>query len=495
MTLALALPQYEFDFLQGISLPAGVVRRRTGIAWSTKGKPREVFRYRMDDRSLVRATAALPSEDLKDLRDVAVAVYVADRCAPRSPRGDRRPVGERGPRRISIHVPLQVPQRWMHPDTVAALHSLLFFLTGDDWTFVFSQRSPEPEHQLPLPHVPTGRDPLCVLYSGGLDSLSGVLSALAERPGETVLAVSVVSSIRIGQAQSTGLAHLRKSHSGDLLLGRLAITLSDVSRGRDDRESSQRSRGFLYLAAGILGASLVGAGTLRAVENGVGAINLPTSPEHLRTVGSRAVHPRTLQMFNGLIKGVLVQPIPVINPAQWMTKSQLLRQTIGSQSAKAAIQDAVSCDRSSYMEPGVRCGRCTSCLLRRMALAASGFTGYDGGAYQFDLSDPRSAWLPAHQLVPLYAMRDQVEQLRAALSTPGPSSTLLTAFPGLADVLATAPFQAGVGGMLDRLAQLFRAHVADWDVVATMIHRPGWGQPAPVTHIDVGPIAHPTATG
>lgn len=107
---------------------------------------------------------------IDDLLDVAMAVYVADRLVKRE-----RKDGAWLPRRLRLKIPVAEPMRWK--ELGPQLASLLEWLTTDQWSFKFvaeqTHHRERPASALPLMH---SDKPFVGLYSGGLDSLAGVVA-------------------------------------------------------------------------------------------------------------------------------------------------------------------------------------------------------------------------------------------------------------------------------------------------------------------------------
>lgn len=483
-------PTFEIDFGSGIMVGRGwlEITRRVGEQVTI-----ESLSYHLNNYLLMSATGAGLTPDLEDLQDIAVAVYLADRLAPRASVADERPLGERWHRRFLIRVPLRRPERWHKQESETKLTRLLYFLTGDTWKFVFSQRSVLQGHQSVLPLRVSEPIAANMLFSGGLDSYLGVLLALREHLHQPVLVTSMTSGGQLRRAQSRSLLHLRNRVSANISWAQIAVGLREADRDREHRESSQRSRGFLYLAAGTISTALAGLQTLNVTENGVGALSLPFSAEQVGLDNTRAMHPRTLALFNDLTAQVLDQPVSVINLGLWQTKAQLCAVLDAVPGAGDGIRETISCDRFPYIDPNQPCGRCTSCLSRRMSLAASGRAPLDAGVYQFDPLDRSRPWPSSADLVPLYAMRNQSDKLRQVLCSVSPSRALSTAFPSLLLALAAAPtLGLSTETMLDRLVDLYRNHVAEWDRFVALVQQPGWAREPRITSI--APLPMP-ATG
>jgi hypothetical protein len=142
------------------------------------------------------------------------------------------------------------------------------------------------------------------------------------------------------------------------------------------------------------------------------------------------------------------------------------------------------------------CGKCTSCILRRVALAAANWDELVGGpatTYRTDWFNAAEAW-SSENITHLVAMRDQVERLREVTQEAGTFAALDQAFSALFDVVILAPtFGLTEDEVAHRLLQLYRAYVREFDAFLARIDRPGWGRAAIVT--ELGSSAETAAAG
>lgn len=135
---------------------------------------RDSFYYVRDETITDTFWSTLP-EELADLIDVALAVYVADRLARRhSQAADRHQ--RNWSRHFHLRLPLRDPERWHDQALNAQLRAVLAFLTDDKWCFDFfprsgSRRISEMRRYLypTLPASPV----TAALFSGGVDSSPG----------------------------------------------------------------------------------------------------------------------------------------------------------------------------------------------------------------------------------------------------------------------------------------------------------------------------------
>lgn len=316
----------------------------------------------------------------RDLLRVTAAALEADRLSPRRPPTTR----SRAPRsmaassriqrslhwqrRLELQVCVESPERWS--EVAPQLAELLSFMTDDSWDLRFEpcQRLEHGQQQLlPLKHPKSIRE--VALFSGGLDSVVGMFAQGRDAKG-SLLAVSSCGN----DVQETAQTHAFKT------LGRFGVQADWLKlkhrlchrRTRSEMEASQRSRGLLFLAMGAVAASHSRLRAFSVYETGTGCINLPTSAAQVGAQGTRAMHPRTLSLFNQLTRRVLDQPVQVLAPFFLLTKGDLCR--LAGKSLGALAKVSMSCDEGEGHKPDpmLHCGLCTSCLFRRIALHAAG---------------------------------------------------------------------------------------------------------------------------
>jgi len=333
----------------------------------------------------------------------------------------------------------------------SSLAGLLGWLTDDSWILTFTRR-----HQAgPLDvsqgflfdTIPDGAVP--VLFSGGLDSGAGLATCLDDRPA---VAVSVDTSSWMQHVQQRVLRELNAVSRHACVPLRYRVS----TRGqKHSAESTQRSRGLLFLAAGIATAWTLGQDRLQVFENGIGAINLPYTRAQFGSQAPKAVHPKTLAMAQGLACAVSGRPFRIDAPAMTLTKAQLIRKAPAA--ADRALASTVSCDTGfAARVPGhAPCGTCTSCLLRRQALHAAGRTHLDANAgYRTS---------PAEKSFELQVMRWQEARLRTCLQQQEPWRALVLEFPEVLDTTPLTPTE---------VVSLYRAYVREWECLPEAFQPP-----------------------
>jgi hypothetical protein len=356
----------------------------------------------LDSSAVVGRLARELPPHAADLIEIAAMTYAADRLARR--KADRDTVDGSGwGRRFRLQIPVRHPDLWAA--AAAELTELLEWLTHDDWALKFCQLCPG---------------------AGSLDHSQGFLFT---NPRMLATQRSVFSRICGGRSRCM---HLRYR----------------VSLHQADCENSQRTRGLLFLAAGIGTVWGLGQDRLRVYENGIGTINLPYLRSQHGPQATRSMHPHTLWLAEQLASRVSGRPFRIDTPFMLSTKAEAVRSV--PQISTATVADTVSCDAGfAARVPGARqCGTCTSCLLRRQALLAAGRLDADA-ATAYRTRNPAGS-------EELTAMTWQLDRLASALADRVPWHGLVSEFPPVLDTSPLAPAE---------VVRLYRAYVREWEAV------------------------------
>ena len=258
-------------------------------------------------------------------------------------------------------------QLWSDQAIYDQLAGLLRSLTDDEWLIEFVPRvAPErPAEcvQFLFQSAPGGD--VVALFSGGLDSLAGLAADVRE--GATPLALSVESNSRVAKSQREVLNTFNSGLGTSIVRAPIELHLKSAPAV----EKSQRARGFGFLALAAALAALADHDTVHVYENGIGAINLAYTSAQTGAHGTRAMHPETLARASELFSLALGHQLMIANRSQYLTKAEMCAEL--PDALHPAIGLTESCDTAfAYRGTGPpSCGRCTSCLLRRQALAAA----------------------------------------------------------------------------------------------------------------------------
>ncbi len=319
-----------------------------------------ILRVAVDDYRLPflhnRATPPL----LADLTDIAMAVHTADRLSISN--GDM-------PRRMQICLPIRLPELLDRPLIHKKLQDILYWFTGDNWFFEFTPyikggRLSEMRQCLPFPQEATR----VVLWSGGLDAFAGVYQLLLKEGATHYTLFGTGGNDMISHIQRRTAADIGKLFPNRTKLVQLPLRLKESRSVK--KSSSARSRGFVFMLLGAVCAYQEGQSRLYICENGIGAINLPFRESEVGLDHSRSVHPLSLHYMNELLSNILEQSFMFQNPFLFWTKAQMCKEPLHS-NAVETIFSTISCDSRHRRKP-IQCGYCSSCLLRRQAIAVHG---------------------------------------------------------------------------------------------------------------------------
>jgi len=426
-------------------MTASKSRLGTTARFAVPGQPPRVaqlgYEAFLDGHAVIhRLSRELPAAGA-DLIEIATTVYVVDQLVAR-PRNQELNAGSSWCRELWVEIPVREPQAWNGRATCLA--ELLTWLTDDTWELEFTQLAEgagllDASQGFLFDTIPDNAAP--ALFSGGLDSAAGLAAWLANANAVTV---SVDTNNWMQHVQQTVLRELKAASRHLCVPVRYRVCM----RGqRHAAESSQRSRGLLFLAAGIATAWTLRQDRLLVFENGIGALNLPYLRSQFGSQASRAMHPKTLRMAQDLAAEISGQPFRIDAPGMTSTKAQLILKA--PETAGAALAHSVSCDTgfSARVPDHAPCGTCTSCLLRRQALRAAGKDDLDAGAgYR------RSS---AEESFEFQAMLWQVSRLRACLDHADPWRALVSEYAELLDTAAPLTPAEVIG--------LYRSYVHEWE--------------------------------
>ena len=391
-----------------------------------------------------------------DMLSLAMAVYEADRLTLRGrPTSDSSPSQRSWVRRLRIEVGVRDVPFWMSSTVRDTVVDLLQWLTGDSWHVTFKPiRGPEfqGEGQQLLFSMPPERPVRVALFSGGLDSLAGGVNELVSRPSDHFVLAAVSTNNRMVGAQRNIITKLRQ-RSDRVQAVLVPLGLRHAPRYQ---EISQRSRGLVFLTVGYCTAVGADCDELQVYENGIGALNLSLTPAQIGTHNTRSVHPKTLDLVNALFSSVGDRKFKVNNPSLYSTKGQLVAAM--AEPFRDLILDTFSCDTAYASRIGsVRCGRCTSCLLRRQSLWSAGLQNMD--LVESYKHDGFGGELDEAAIEALSVMLFQVRSFQHCLDSADPWEALLLTFPGLAALPARSRSDRSLS---QGIVKLLADYVDEW---------------------------------
>lgn len=374
-------PASRVIFCNGAAVPSGVKtasRRALRLEYRDRCDPN----VRISLPDFVRDVYHLP-ERVLDLLEIASYVFAADRMLSRG----RRAALEYDSWSRSLHFVIKVRDVnfWSSGRVQERLSDALCFLTGDRrYAFSFEGGHSTPPTSLfdsksfRLPE----RGTAIVLFSGGLDSLTGALDQLAQGAGGRVCMVSHLS-----QAGTTLTQRQLAQALDSLFPGRTArYEFECVLHGQTPVEETQRTRVFLYVSIAYALARALSQSEIFIYENGLTALNFSRREDLLKARASRTTHPKTIRLLAEFLSELSGQSFTIHSPYCWMTKADVLRR-LTEVKQERLITSAVSCSRT-FQKMGrqaTHCGVCSQCIERRFAAYATELDDIDdSGLYGLD---------------------------------------------------------------------------------------------------------------
>lgn len=319
-----------------------------------------------------------------DLLLLGASVYCMDKATRRDSAADV------WTREFSMELPVADGDAWSE----APWSETLDFLTGDRWTLTpyGEKRSPlDGVRGVPEDVTPVANVDAVSLFSGGLDSLTGVIDLLEEEPDRRLCLISHNEGDQASTAQKTLIAALRAHYGAERLEVRsLFLRPAPATAGQarplpSARETTTRARSMLFLTAGLALAASVGPDVpVYIPENGFIGINVPLTRARSGSYSTRTTHPQFISLLGSAATRVGVRN-PILNPFRLKTKGEILAGSRNPDLLRTLAPDSISCshpEAARYVdrEQG-NCGYCFPCLIRRSSMAHVGWDSADGYAW------------------------------------------------------------------------------------------------------------------
>lgn len=301
-------------------------------------------------------------------------------------------------REIEVSFPVQNLKLWVGNEVLLA--DALKFLTGDYWTVEF-EPIPIANFFIPknkrwsqnIPAYDKGKVSNLSLFSGGLDSLIGIINILPTLgKGEKVILSSHFDSNSVGpnsdQTELEGI--LSKYYPDKIYWIQSTITLDRKDSNGVDLilEDSYRSRSFLFIGIGLyLLTDDVNTNELIIPENGTISLNYPLTPSRVSSLSTRTTHPHLLSSIQDLTFKIIGNII-LKNPYSLKTKGEMVSSCLDQSLLFQSFAQSVSCGKRGRkthwaIKSGTNhCGVCMPCIYRRAALHKKGL---DNQLYGNDL--------------------------------------------------------------------------------------------------------------
>lgn len=289
-------------------------------------------------------------------------------------------------RDIEISIPVYNPTVWNN--NKAEFENILSFLTGDYWTLDFTQLQINPIFKAKTTRWKSKIQTFnhndysfASLFSGGLDSLVGVIDKLESLQNtEKGLFISHFDSTSPGansdqERLNNYLSQLPAYRNKfDWIQETVFLRTHDNQGDAFTKESSFRSRSLLFIGIAIYCVeNMPNCDTLTIPENGTISLNYPLTPSRVSTLSTRTTHPYYIQKLQHLINNVGLTT-QLHNPYHLMTKGELVESCTNETVLNGIYSQSVSCGKRGRKQhwdvrTGTQhCGVCMPCIYRRAAL-------------------------------------------------------------------------------------------------------------------------------
>ena len=312
----------------------------------------------------VQSIYHLPDRYL-DLLEIASYILAADRLTK---RGEKAAVEYHSwARSFQFQIRVRDYDFWSDSEVCSLLRDALTFTTGDrDYRFFF-----QPGHSTP----PTGLfdqngfqvdvdlDPSIVLFSGGLDSLSGTVLKL-EQTRDAICLVSHLSQDGTTRTQRALATALKEEYPNRIHHYQFRTSLQGIRSS----EESQRTRTFLFGSIAFAIAKAFDSDHFFIYENGVTSLNFSRREDLLNARASRTTHPQTIGRLTRLFSTIRGQEFVIENPFLWKTKTDVI-EVLGHTRYARLLSSSVSCSRTFLsLAQATHCGECFQCVDRRIGV-------------------------------------------------------------------------------------------------------------------------------
>jgi 7-cyano-7-deazaguanine synthase in queuosine biosynthesis len=323
------------------------------------------------------------SKRVKDLLEIAGYIFAADR---ESSRGKSDNVEYHSwSRTFHIHIKVRDYKFWNRPEVQYLLNDILCFITGDkEYKFTFYQGQPDfPTNLFDNDKfaLDTKKKLTIALFSGGLDSLAGIIERLETTKDKICLISHQSGQPSVKKTQNNLYEAINTLYPNRSKHYKFHCGLSHIK----SIDETQRTRSFLFTAMAFAIAHTYKQDRIYVYENGITSLNFAKTQDMMNSRASRTTHPKTialLEKFYILFGG---KKIKIEHPYLFSTKTDIVK-IIKKYKRVKLLDSAVSCSSTrNRPENHTHCGVCSQCIDRRFAVYSSEVEKNDeNGIYSFD---------------------------------------------------------------------------------------------------------------
>ncbi len=323
---------------------------------------------------------------IKDLLEIAGYIYAADRLISRGAIDSLE--YHNWARNMHFVFKVRDLKFWNHPSTPNLLSEALLYVSGDNnisFTFVGGAKDIGQLNAFDVEGISptkTGKEAIA-LFSGGLDSLAGVLNIL-ETTKDNLILVSHRANHGTTRTQEGIYKKLKEDYPNRIKYYPFHCTLKGIRAP----EETQRTRIFLYTAIAFSLATIYKEDELSIFENGITSINFSKRADLINARASRTTHPKTLHQMKAFFSHLAEKSFVINHPFLFNTKTDIF-QLIHSFNRHNYINSTVTCTKTFQKfdnnSAATHCGGCSQCIDRRFAAFASHLEKFDA-IYNFEIS-------------------------------------------------------------------------------------------------------------
>ena len=285
-------------------------------------------------------------------------------------------------REFEVQLPVNNVDAWR--PTIDTLNEALIFLTGDIWSISFSSLNTrmyvERGNRIKslIPQYDFKDYEFASLFSGGLDSLIGVINELTNLSnGKKGVLISHSDGAHPGPKidQKRILPKLERNFQNSItsLSLRVGLSNTDQDGNKIERDSNQRSRSILFLGIATYVINVVPTiNVLLMPENGTISLNHPLTPSRSSSLSTRTTHPYFVEKIQRIFRqiGITVQ---INNPYSFKTKGEMIFECLNQAVLTKLFPESASCGKRGHtahwdIKSAKQCGVCMPCIYRRASL-------------------------------------------------------------------------------------------------------------------------------
>ena len=250
-----------------------------------------------------------------DLLYISIFVFAMDRKVLRAEQPDN------WSRSIELNIPVSDVVFWDERKTL--LHTMISFLSGDDWKFSFRKKEILDERDFYERNKykkarAKSYDTVCML-SGGLDSYIGAIDLLEKRNNKVLFVSHYGGGKGTKEYQDLVFQSLKTEYELED-----SDYIQFYASCKNGVEDTTRTRSFMFFSHAIALASAFNIDTQMYIpENGFISLNIPLTGARFGSSSTRTTHPYYMKLLKKLVKEMGLN-LTIINPYQLKTKGDMV---------------------------------------------------------------------------------------------------------------------------------------------------------------------------